>query len=221
MAADVFGRRIDHDRRAVVEGPDGQRRGGVVDDQRDAERPADRGDFGDGEDRELRVWQRLAEIEAGAVVGGAAEILRIGGIDKARLDAELLQALAEEMDGAAVKIRRGDDVVARFHQGQNGERRRGLAGGDAERRCAAFERGQPLFERVDGRVADTRIGEGDLLEVDDLHRRGGVGKVERGRLIDGDRRGGGRRVMPEPAAVQNERVDSHCAGFCCAGFCGH
>ncbi len=163
VAADVFGRRIDHDRRAVIERLDGERGGGVVDDERNAERPADRGDFGDREHRELRVGQRLAEIEPCAGVGGAAEILGIGRIDEARLDPELLQALLEEMDGAAVEIGRRDDVVARLHQGQDGERGRGLPGGDAERGRAAFERGQPLLERIDGRVADARIGEGDLL----------------------------------------------------------
>ena len=155
---------------------------------------------------EAWVGQRLAEIEAGAVVGCAAEILGIGRIDKARLDSKLLQARAEEVDGAAVEIRRGHDIVARLHEGENSERRRCLPRGGAERGCAAFKCGQPLFERVDRRVPDARIGEGDLLEVDDFHRRSSVGEIERRRLIVGHRCRGGRRVMPEGAAVQNERV---------------
>ena len=59
VAAEIFGRRIDDDGGAVLERPQEERRGGVVDDQRDAERPADRGDFRDREDGQLRVWQQF------------------------------------------------------------------------------------------------------------------------------------------------------------------
>ncbi len=81
---------VDDDRRAMVEGAREQRRGRVVDDQRNAERAADGGHFRNGEHRQLRIGQRLGVVGAGARVGGAAEILRIGRIDEAHLDALVL-----------------------------------------------------------------------------------------------------------------------------------
>ena len=67
--------RIHDHRRAVIERTHQERRRGVVHDQRDAERAADRGDLGDRERDQLRVGQRLGVIGAGAVVGGARELL--------------------------------------------------------------------------------------------------------------------------------------------------
>jgi len=56
------------------------------------------------------------------------------------------------MDGAAVEVRRRDDVVAGLDERENRERGGGLSGGDAERRGAAFEGREPLLERIDRRV---------------------------------------------------------------------
>ena len=50
VATDVFSGGMHDDRGAVVERADEQAGGGVVHDQRDAERPADGGDLGDRED---------------------------------------------------------------------------------------------------------------------------------------------------------------------------
>ncbi len=56
-------------RRGRAAGED--RRGGVVHDQRDAERAADRRHLGDREDGQLRVGQGLGVVGAGPGVGGA------------------------------------------------------------------------------------------------------------------------------------------------------
>ena len=53
MAADIFGGRVDHHRRAMVEGPAQQRRRRVVDDQWNPQRAADIGDFFDGKHLQL------------------------------------------------------------------------------------------------------------------------------------------------------------------------
>src|SRR3546814_1813467 len=63
VAADVLGRRIDDDVRAVVERTADHRRGGVVDDERHAQLVADGGDFADREDLQLRIGQRLRSEE--------------------------------------------------------------------------------------------------------------------------------------------------------------
>lgn len=58
------------------------RRRGIVDDERDAERAADRRHFGNREDRQLRIRQRFGIVGARPVIGGAQEILRVTGSTK-------------------------------------------------------------------------------------------------------------------------------------------
>ena len=45
------------------------------------------------------------------MIAGADEGLRVGGIDEARLYAQIPQRVAEQIIGAAVKVRAGNDVV--------------------------------------------------------------------------------------------------------------
>ena len=44
--------------------------------------------------------------------------LRLRHVDKARLDTELLEGVLHLREGAAVKLVRADEVVARPHEGQ-------------------------------------------------------------------------------------------------------
>jgi hypothetical protein len=112
VSADVFRRGIDHDRRAVLEGPGDQRRSRVVGDQRNAKGAADVGDLADREHVELRIGEDLRVISARLRVGRAAERLGIAWIDEAGLDAELLERLREQRPRAAVEIGRRNNVVA-------------------------------------------------------------------------------------------------------------
>ena len=82
---------------------------------------------------------------------------------------------------------------------QKGVIQRGLAGGDANRSRAAFERGDPTLEGFDGRVADAAVAETIRLEIE--KRRAVIGAVEfiGDRLIDWDGDGLGRRVADKPA----------------------
>ena len=106
VAADIFRRGIDDDGRAVVERPRDQRRRRVVGNQRHAERAADVGDLADRKDVQLRIGKDLRIIGARLGVGGAAERLRIGGIDEAGLDAELFERLGKQRPGAAIEVSR-------------------------------------------------------------------------------------------------------------------
>ena len=134
VAAEIFGRRIDDDRRAVLERPGQNWRGGVVHDQRNAERTADRRHLRDREGDQLRIGQRLGVIGAGARVGRFAEILRISRIDEAHLDPLVLHRVGEQVPGAPVKVGRGDDVVARPRQVLDRKGRGRLAAGERQRR---------------------------------------------------------------------------------------
>ncbi len=204
MAAEIFRGRIDDDGGAMIEGAREERRGRVVDDQRDAERAADGGDFGDGEHGELRVRQRLGIVGPRAVIGGAAEILGVGRIDEAHLDALVLQRVREQVPGAAVKVGGADDIVARPRQVLDGKRRRRLPGGERERAHAALDLGDALFEDVIGGVHDARVDVAQLLQREKVRGVLGVAELVRGRLINrhGDRV---RGRVGAPAAMKGER----------------
>ena len=112
MAAEIFGRRVDDDRSAVLERPQEERRCSIVDDERDAERPADRRHFGNRENRQLRVRKRFGVVGACPVVGRAQEVLRVDRIDEANFDSLILERVGEQIPRAAVKIGRAHDIVA-------------------------------------------------------------------------------------------------------------
>ena len=129
MTADIFRRRVHHDRGAVIERPADHRRRRVVHDQRHAELAPDLGDLGDREYFELRVGQRLGVVAACLGVGRAAEIFRVGGVDEAHFDPHRpLHRVQKQVPGAAVEVGRADEIVARLGDVVDGEHGGGLAG---------------------------------------------------------------------------------------------
>ena len=89
---------------------------------------------------------------------------------------------------------------------------RGVAGGDRERRGAAFERGDALLQHRVGRVADARV---DVAEGLQAEQRGGVIDVvehEGGRLVDRRRARAGGRVGLR-AGMDGKRVESRACGL--------
>ena len=117
----------------------------VVDDQRHARLVRDAGDRLDVEDVAARVADRLGEEQLGVRPHGGAprvEVVRV--LDEGDLDAELGQRVVEQVVGAAVERRAGDDVVAGPGEVEDRQRLGRLAGGDRDRRDAALERGDAL-----------------------------------------------------------------------------
>ncbi len=157
-----------------------------------------RGDLGDREDRELGIGQGLGVIGAGALIGGAAEIFRVGRIDEADFNALILERIGEEVPGAAVEIGRGDDIVADAGEVLHRKGRRGLSRRDAERRHSAFQRGQPLFQNVGGRdCPDPRVDIAQFLQREQIGRVFGVAELVAGGLVD---RHGAPRRWPDRRA---------------------
>ena len=204
VAAQIFGGRIDDHRRAVIEGPRQQRRRGIVDDQRDAKRPADGRDLGDGENGEFRIGQRLRVIGAGAGVRGAAEILRVRRIDEAHLDALVLQRVREQVPGAAVKIGRADDVIARARDVLDRKGRGRLPRRHRQRRNASLDLGDALLQNVVRGVHEAGVDVPQLLEREQVLGVPGVAELVGGRLMDRHRDRARVRVGP-PASVESKR----------------
>ncbi len=112
------------------------------------------------------------------VLGVSARLKLSGvvGVDDVRLPAELGIGVAHLLQRAAVKARRGDDVVARAHQREQREHLRRMARGRHCTAAAAFEGGETRFQRSGGRVRQPRIDEAHGLQVE--QRRGVVGVFE-------------------------------------------
>lgn len=88
----------------------------------------------------------------GAVVDGGGEVLGRVTLDELGLDAEAGQQHLELVVGAAVQVRRRDDVVAGARERRDGHELRGLAGRRRERRHAALEGCDALLEDIDRRL---------------------------------------------------------------------
>src|SRR5207248_1848334 len=115
----------------------------------------------------------------------ALDDVEVGGVYGAELEAEPLQDLVEEAEGAAVEVLHVDHVVARVEQEH--ERRLGPeAGCEGEAVPGAFERGQALLERVARGVARARVLEAPVFPHALLGERGGH--------VDGLDDGAGLRV---------------------------
>ena len=208
VAGQVLGRRMHHDVGALLERPAevGGRRG-VVDDQRHADPPRHLGERRDVGDVAAGVGDRFAEDRLGVAVDGLLDGGQVLGVDEARRPAEAADGVAELGDGAAVKPRRGDDVVARTHQREQRHDLRRMAGRGADAADAALERGEPLGERHHRRVGQARVDEAELLEVE---QPGGVLDVAEhvgGVLVDRHLPRAGRRVGLGPG-VDLQRVEA-------------
>ena len=119
MTADILGGRVNDDVGAVLDRLADDRRRRVVDDQRNAQLLADLRDFTDREDLQLRVRQGLAEEGTGAVITELTEVFRVCGVGPADFDADLAQRVAEQVDGPAIEVGGGNNVVARLGDGQD------------------------------------------------------------------------------------------------------
>ena len=116
MPADIFGQRMHDNRRPMVKRARQNRRGGVVEDQRNAPFAPKRCHLGNRKHLELRVRQCLAIIGPGACIRCPGEILRVGRVDKAHFDALIGKRVLEQIIGATVKIGRADDIIADMRQ---------------------------------------------------------------------------------------------------------
>ena len=127
-----------------------RRREGRVDDR---DRPLDRTDLVEVDERHLRVRGRLGDDEHRAA-GDDRGFERPGrrAVDERHVDAEARAGALQEQLGARVDVALGDDVIAGRAERHDRRRDRTHAGRERERSLRAFERGDRVFERLHRRV---------------------------------------------------------------------
>ena len=166
----------------------------VVDDERNARRMGDRGDALDIDHDAAGVGEILDEDRLALGRQRLAEVLRLARIDEMAGPAELLERQPELGERAAIEVARGHELVARLHQGEEGQELRRMPRRGGDRGATALERGDPFLEHGDGRVGQPRI---DVAEIVQIEERGGVIDVVEdigGGLIDRGRARAGRRI---------------------------
>ena len=95
---------------------------------------------------------------------------------KTAFDAHILHRVGEQVPGAAIEIRRRDEVIARARDILDCHRGRRLSGRDRQRSDAAFEGRDTLFEDVVRRVHDPGV---DIAHLGQAEQVGGMfGAVE-------------------------------------------
>ena len=103
---------------------------------------------------------------------------------EAGLDAEAGKRQLQEIDAAAIKGFRGDDVMSSAHQGGDCQMQGRLTACGRDRADTAFERGEALFKHGDGRVRYPGINVPCPLQIEKRGRLIRVLKDIRRRLID-------------------------------------
>ena len=168
----------------MVKGADQQGRCRIVHDQGDTECLANGCDLGDREDFQLRIGQGFGVIGAGLVIGGAAEILRIGRVDEADFDALILQRVGKQVPGATIKSGGGNDVVAGPRQVLDGIGRGCLSRCHGQGPNPALQGRNPLFQHIGGRVHQPGIDIPQFLQGEQRGSMAGVMELIGSGLVD-------------------------------------
>ena len=162
------------------------------------------------EDRAARIADRLAIKRTRLRRDRRLPRREIAWIAQRNFQRQLLQRLLELRDRAAIKMRRGNDLVAGRKQGhQRDELRRHAARHD---QCArrAFQRGQPLLQHRGRGIADARVDVSVLLQLEKLCRHVRAIEDIGGRLIDRHRPRARDRVRNMPG-MDHARVEAELA----------
>ena len=209
MAAHVLGQGMDHDVGAVFERP-AQIRGrhGVVHDQWYALGVGDGGQGAEIDHVRRRIADGFAKYRLGLAVDQAAHGVDVAIVGETRFDTETRQGMREQIVGAAVQGRGGDDVVAdlRDRHQRVGDGRR--TGGYRQRADPAFHGRDALFEHGGGGIHDPGVDVARHLQVEQIGAVLSVVERVGGGLVNGNGNGlgGGFRGI---AAVDGDGFDFH------------
>ncbi len=125
-----------------------------------------------------RVGRRLGQYQGRVVAHRCGDVVRIRRVGERVVDAETAQDLGAETVGSTIRDVGDDGVFARLEKREHRREHGAHAGAETRAVDTALEIGEFRLERLDGRVARTRVGE-TLAQVF-VDRRLHVG----GRLVD-------------------------------------
>ena len=150
VAAQVLGRGVDHEvgaerQRVLVHG----RCEGAVHDRDGARAVRGLGDRRDVDELELGIGGRLEEHDARAVGEDVRQALHFADEKERRVDPDLGQVDAEQLEGAAVDVADADDVLTGVGVGQEGGRLGRHARREREGRSGALQVRQLALHRLD------------------------------------------------------------------------
>ncbi len=114
--------------------------------------------------------------------------------DEGGLDAEARQGVGEEVMGAAVQARRGDDVSSPSHERDDGQVQRRLPACRGDGADAILQRGYALLEDRDSGIRKAGVHMAGRLHVEEGGRGVGIRKDVGSRLVDRHGPGTGGRV---------------------------
>ena len=145
---------------------------GVIDDADDPPRPCDVANRFQINHIHRRIGRRFEEEQLGIGLARILELLRIARIDDAHLDPELGQQRIGQPAARSERRAPRDDMVAglKLTQQHRGHRRHARRHRTA--RLSAFEQSDAVFEHLDRRILQPRIGHADLFAGE---ARGGIG----------------------------------------------
>ena len=115
--------------------------------------------------------------------------------------------MIELIDRAAIELAHGDELVTRLQERMEDQKLCAMAGRGRERRRAAFERRDPLFEHRLGGVHDARI---DVAECLQAKQGGGMLDIveHEGRGLVDRRRARARRRVGLGASVNCQCIEA-------------
>jgi hypothetical protein len=127
-------------------------------------------------------------------VMAASSSREIVGIGPLHAPAEVLEAMVELVDRAAIELVGGDDFVAGRQHRVEHEKLRRMAGGHRQRRRAALERRDALLEHGLRRIGDAGVDVAEGLQAEQRGRVVHVVEDEGRGLVDRRHPRAGRRV---------------------------
>ena len=169
-------------------------------------------DFVEGEDVAERVADGFAVDDFCIRLNCAAEVFWVSGVNEGNGDAEFWKRVFELCDRTAIKCGCGNDMIARFTNGQDGGRLRGVTRADFQCTDAAFEARDSFFKNIAGWVGDAGVDVATFLQCKETRGAVCALQVVRGGLIDGNS-ATARRWVRSVAFVQLTCIETELAGW--------
>ena len=139
----------------------------------------------------LQAWiaDGLPDHQTGIGADCRGELLQLSRLHEGGGNAEPRQCVGEQIDAAAIKRGRGDDMVSGVEQRRNRKVQRRHAAGRADRAHTTFKRGEPLFENGRGRIRNPSVDVSGAFKVEQRRGMFEILKDVRSSLINRDRTG--------------------------------